>query len=212
MRKGGLLGRPVEFVYYDDQTTPANVPKIYTKLLNVDNVDLVVSGYGTNSIAPAMPVVMRKKLVFMTLFGLAANEEYNYDRYFQIMPAGPNPKVDWSRGFIQLMKQNELQTLAWSAPMRNTPRTRSAASGSTRRRPGCRSSTTSCTRRARRTSRRSSGRSRRPTPMPSSSRRIRPIPPGWCGRRASSTCRPSCSAAAWSACSTPACRPASGRC
>ena len=107
--KGGLLGRPVEFVYYDDQTTPA---KIYTKLLNVDNVNLVVSGYGTNSIAPAMPVVMRKKLVFMTLFGLAANEEYNYDRYFQIMPAGPNPKIDWSRGFIQLMKQNELQTLA----------------------------------------------------------------------------------------------------
>ena len=88
------------------------MPKIYTKLLNVDNVDLVVSGYGTNSIAPAMPIVMRKKLVFMTLFGLAANEEYNYDRYFQIMPAGPNPKVDWSRGFIQLMKQNELQTLA----------------------------------------------------------------------------------------------------
>jgi branched-chain amino acid transport system substrate-binding protein len=110
--KGGLLGRPVEFVYYDDQTTPANVPKIYTKLLNVDQVDLVVSGYGTNSIAPAMPIVMRKKLVFMTLFGLAANEQYNYDRYFQIMPAGPNPKLDWSRGFIQLMKQNELQTLA----------------------------------------------------------------------------------------------------
>jgi branched-chain amino acid transport system substrate-binding protein len=59
-----------------------------------------------------MPVVMRKKLVFMTLFGLAANERYNYDRYFQIMPAGPNPKLDWSRGFIQLMKQKELQTLA----------------------------------------------------------------------------------------------------
>ena len=58
--KGGLLGRPVEFVYYDDQTQPANVPKIYTKLLNVDNVDLVVSGYGTNLIAPAMPIVMRK--------------------------------------------------------------------------------------------------------------------------------------------------------
>ena len=34
--KGGLLGREVEFVYYDDQTQPANVPKIYTKLLNVD--------------------------------------------------------------------------------------------------------------------------------------------------------------------------------
>ena len=52
-KKGGLLGRPVELVFYDDQTNPATVPGIYTKLLDVDKVDLVVSGYGTNLIAPA---------------------------------------------------------------------------------------------------------------------------------------------------------------
>jgi hypothetical protein len=34
--KGGLLGRPVELVYYDDQSNPSNVPGIYTKLINVD--------------------------------------------------------------------------------------------------------------------------------------------------------------------------------
>ena len=95
-KKGGLLGRPVEFVYYDDATQPAKVPPIYTKLLNVDKVDLVVSSYGTNEIAPAMPIVMRKKLVFPSLFGLAVNDEFKYDRYFQIMPAGPEPKTDWS--------------------------------------------------------------------------------------------------------------------
>ena len=101
-RAGGLLGRPVEFVYYDDQTNPANVPGIYTKLLNVDRVDLVVSGYGTNVIAPAMPIVMSRKLVFMSLFGLAVNEQFHYKNYFQIMPAGPEPKLDWSRGFFKL--------------------------------------------------------------------------------------------------------------
>jgi branched-chain amino acid transport system substrate-binding protein len=104
-KKGGLLGRPVEFVYYDDATNPATVPGIYTKLLNVDKVDLVVSSYGTNEIAPAMPIVMRKKLVFPSLFGLAVNDQFNYDRYFQIMPAGPEPKIDWSRGFFQLAKE-----------------------------------------------------------------------------------------------------------
>src|SRR5215831_9286608 len=51
-KKGGLLGRPVELVYYDDQTNPATVPQIYTKLLDVDKVDIVISGYGTNLIAP----------------------------------------------------------------------------------------------------------------------------------------------------------------
>jgi branched-chain amino acid transport system substrate-binding protein len=98
--KGGILGRKVEFVYYDDQTSPATVPGIYTKLLDVDKVDLVVSGYGTNVIAPAMPIMMQRNLTFMTLFGLNVNSKFNYDRYFQIMPAGPNPAVGWSQGFF----------------------------------------------------------------------------------------------------------------
>jgi branched-chain amino acid transport system substrate-binding protein len=106
-KKGGLLGRPVQLVYYDDATQSANVPGIYTKLLEVDKVDLVVSGYGTNLIAPAMPIVMRKKLVFPSLFGLAANEKFNYDRYFQIMPAGPEPLTDWSAGFFQLAAEQK---------------------------------------------------------------------------------------------------------
>ena len=106
-RKGGLLGRPVQLVYYDDATQPANVPGIYTKLLEIDKVDLVVSGYGTNLIAPAMPIVMRKRLVFPSLFGLAANETFKYDRYFQIMPAGPDPLTDWSSGFFQLAAEQK---------------------------------------------------------------------------------------------------------
>ncbi|MDH5210969.1 MAG: amino acid ABC transporter substrate-binding protein [Betaproteobacteria bacterium] len=101
-KKGGLLGRKVEFVYYDDATQPANVPGLYTKLLEVDKVDLLVSAYGTNLIAPALPIVMRKKMVFPSLFGLAANEEFKYDRYFQIMPSGPSPLTDWSKGFFEL--------------------------------------------------------------------------------------------------------------
>jgi branched-chain amino acid transport system substrate-binding protein len=70
-------------------------------------VDLVVSSYGTNEIAPAMPIVMRKKLVFPSLFGLAVNDKFNYDRYFQIMPAGPVPKDDWSRGFFALASEQD---------------------------------------------------------------------------------------------------------
>src|SRR5260221_13834951 len=99
--KGGILGRKGEFVYYDDQTSPATVPSIYTKLLDVDKVDLVVSGYGTNVIAPAMPIMMQRNLTFMTLFGLNVNSKFNYDRYFQIMPAGPNPAVGWAQGFFE---------------------------------------------------------------------------------------------------------------
>ena len=100
--KGGLLGRPVKLVYYDDQSNPANVPGIYTKLLDVDKVDLVVSGYATNMVAPAMPVVMQHKRVFLGLLGLAANSEFNYPNYFSISPTGgPHPKQSLSKGFFE---------------------------------------------------------------------------------------------------------------
>jgi len=100
--KGGILGRKVELVYYDDQTNPSTVPSIYNKLLDIDKVDLVVSGYGTNVIAPAMPIMMQRNMVFMSLFGLNVNSKFNYDRYFQIMPAGPEPAVGWSQGFFDI--------------------------------------------------------------------------------------------------------------
>jgi len=113
-RKGGLLGRPVELIYYDDQTNPSTVPGIYTKLLDVDKVDFVVSGYGTNLIAPLMPIVMERKLTLMGILGLANNEKYKYPNYFQIQPAGPDPEANWATGFFELAaRQNpKPQTVA----------------------------------------------------------------------------------------------------
>jgi branched-chain amino acid transport system substrate-binding protein len=113
--KGGILGRPVKLVYYDDQSNPSTVPGLYTKLMDVDKVDIVVSGYATNMIAPAMPVVMQKDRTFFALFGLAVNSEFNYPRYFAIQPAGgPKPKEAFAEGFFEVaMAQNpKPQTLA----------------------------------------------------------------------------------------------------
>lgn len=103
-KKGGLLGRPVELVYYDDQTNPKNVPGIYAKLLDVDKVDFVVSGYGTNLIAPAMPVVIDRDIVFFGLFGMDCNAKWNYEKYFQILPAGPEPAVGFSHYWFEALK------------------------------------------------------------------------------------------------------------
>ena len=106
--KGGLLGRPVKLVFYDDQSNPSTVPGIYTKLLDVDKVDLVVSGYATNMIAPALPVIMQHKRTFLGLLGLAVNSEFNYPNYFSIGPTGgPHPKQSFSKGFFEVaMAQN----------------------------------------------------------------------------------------------------------
>jgi branched-chain amino acid transport system substrate-binding protein len=105
--KGGLLGRPVKLVFYDDQSNPATVPGIYTKLLDVDKVSLVVSGYATNMIAPAMPVVMQKNKVFPSLFGLDVNSEFKYNKYFAVLPTGPKTKESFTEGFFAVaMEQN----------------------------------------------------------------------------------------------------------
>src|ERR1700710_1373660 len=76
--KGGLLGRPVKLVFYDDQSNPSTVPGIYTKLRDVDKGILGVRGYATNMVAPAIPVVMQKGKVFPSLFALDANHEFKY--------------------------------------------------------------------------------------------------------------------------------------
>ncbi len=83
---GGLLGRPVELVYYDDQSTPANVPAIYTKLMSVDKVDLLLGPYATNMTAPAMPIIVQAGKTTISLLAIGVNRHFNYDRYFSMVP------------------------------------------------------------------------------------------------------------------------------
>ncbi|MGB9262157.1 MAG: ABC transporter substrate-binding protein, partial [Pseudolabrys sp.] len=103
--KGGLLGRPVKLVYYDDQSNPSTVPGIYTKLLDVDKADLVVGGYATNMVAPAMPVIMQKKKTFISLFALDVNHEFKYPKYFSVLPTGPKTKPSFTEGVFQIAQQ-----------------------------------------------------------------------------------------------------------
>jgi branched-chain amino acid transport system substrate-binding protein len=105
--KGGLLGRPVQLDYYDDQSNPASVPGIYTKLLDIDKVELVVSPYGTVLTAPAMPVVIAHNMVITSLVSLNINERFHYPRYFSVTALGPHPTLAFSHGLIDvLMRQN----------------------------------------------------------------------------------------------------------
>jgi branched-chain amino acid transport system substrate-binding protein len=111
--KGGLLGRPVKLIYYDDQTNPATVPGIYAKLLDVDKVDLIIGGYGTDLVASAMPIVIQRKKVFIGLIATAVNSTFNYPNYFSMIPTGPDP-TSYTKDFLDLaVRQNpKPQTVA----------------------------------------------------------------------------------------------------
>ena len=84
--KGGLLGRPVEIIVYDDQSNPANVPNLYTKLISVDKAELLIGPYGTNFVAPAMPTIIQNKKMLISYTAIGINDQYHYDKYFSMVP------------------------------------------------------------------------------------------------------------------------------
>lgn len=99
---GGLLGRQVELVHYDDQSMPANVPAIYTKLMSIDKVDLLLGPYATNMTAPAMPVIMQAGKTTISMLAIGVNRHFNYDRYFSMVPISSEGVAAFSRGFFEL--------------------------------------------------------------------------------------------------------------
>src|SRR5580658_4646575 len=113
-QNGNLLGRPVELVCLDDQTNPNLVAGLYQRLFDVEKVDLVIGGYGDNSVAPAMPLVMEHKKFFLGLMALAVNAKFNYPQYFVMIPTGPHPNLALTEGFFQIAGQQnpKLETVA----------------------------------------------------------------------------------------------------
>jgi branched-chain amino acid transport system substrate-binding protein len=105
--KGGLLGRPVEFVYYDDQSNPTNVPGIYTKLISVDKVDLLLGPYATNMAAAAMPVIMENHKLTVTMMAVSVNRHFNYSNYFSMLSTGPDGVRAFTKGFFDLAAEQK---------------------------------------------------------------------------------------------------------
>jgi len=101
--KGGLLGRQVQLVYYDDQSKADTVPGIYAKLIDVDKADLLM-GAATNLIVAAMPEIMQRQKLVMVLVALGSNDEFKYPRYFQTAAWGSDAKGVIGRAFFEVAK------------------------------------------------------------------------------------------------------------
>jgi branched-chain amino acid transport system substrate-binding protein len=109
-KRGGLLKRQVELTAYDDQTNPANVPGIYTKLLDVDKVDLLIAPYGTVPTAPIMPLVKERKKLLMGNFSFQVNAKVQHDMWFNNSPW--NDASSWSDGFFKAGTKAGAKTVA----------------------------------------------------------------------------------------------------
>mgnify|MGYP001174061446 CR=1 FL=1 len=112
--KGGMLGRKVELISYDDQTNPALVPGIYTKLLDIDKVDLIIAPYGTNPNAPLMPLVKQRDLLLMGNFSFDANAQIRHDKWFNNAPWGAGA-LAWGGTFLDAGRKLGGKTVAFMA-------------------------------------------------------------------------------------------------
>src|SRR5687767_11422776 len=109
-QKGGLLGRKVELISYDDQSNPATIPGIYSKLLDVDRVDLLIAPYGTVPTAPLMPMVKQRGLLLMGNFSFQVNAKVQHDMWFNNAPW--NDASSWSDGFFRAGQKAGAKTVA----------------------------------------------------------------------------------------------------
>ena len=111
--RGGLLGRKVELVVYDDQGSPATTPGIYAKLIDIDKVDLLIAPYGSVSTAPVLPLANQRKLLLMGNFSFQVNARIQHDMWFNNAPW--NDASSWSEGFFKVGQAQGARTIAFLA-------------------------------------------------------------------------------------------------
>src|SRR3954463_13832144 len=108
--KGGLLGRKVELVVYDDKSSASETPAIYSKLLDVDKVDLLFAPYATVPTAPIMPLVKQRGMILMGNFSFQVNSKIGHDMWFNNAPWGPADS--WAASFLGLGQKAGGKTVA----------------------------------------------------------------------------------------------------
>jgi branched-chain amino acid transport system substrate-binding protein len=108
--RGGLLGRKVELVVYDDKSSASETPAIYSKLLDVDKVDLLFAPYATVPTAPIMPLVKQRGMLLMGNFSFQVNSKVGHDMWFNNAPWGPADS--WASSFLDLGQKAGGKTIA----------------------------------------------------------------------------------------------------
>ena len=111
--KGGILGRKIELVVYDDQSNASLVPSIYAKLLDLDKVDLLIAPYGTNLTAPIMPMVKQRGLLLMGNYSFEVNERAQHDMWFNNSPLTDSVAI--ATGYFEIGRKLGAKTVAFLA-------------------------------------------------------------------------------------------------
>jgi branched-chain amino acid transport system substrate-binding protein len=107
--KGGLLGRKVEFVVYDDQSQPATAVKLYEKLITEDKVDAVMGPY-SSAVSEAVANVTEKYKKVMVAPLAATTSIFKKGRKYIFMVI--SPAEVYLEGLMDMAAKRGLKTVA----------------------------------------------------------------------------------------------------
>ena len=107
---GGLLGRSIEFVTYDDRSDAATSARLYERLINSDNVDLLLSSLGSAPTATASAVAERHKRVFINAGGASEKIQQRGFRYVFQTAA---PTHAYQQQIEPMARRYGFKTFAW---------------------------------------------------------------------------------------------------
>ena len=107
--QGGVLGRPIEFVIYDDKSDEKTAAHLYEKLIMEDKVDAVLGPYGTQ-ITEAVADIPDKHHKLMIAPNAATSSIWQKGRRYLIMVLAP---VDTAAaGMLDIAAHNGLRSVA----------------------------------------------------------------------------------------------------
>jgi branched-chain amino acid transport system substrate-binding protein len=104
--EGGLLGRPVEWVLFDDESVPDKAAALYERLITEEEVNLLIGPYGTGNITAAMNVAERYGYVFPHHTG-SLTYAYTYDKHFPMWYTGLHPNITTANLLFDALESSE---------------------------------------------------------------------------------------------------------
>jgi len=111
-RRGGLLGRPVKLVYYDDKSDPNTGVQLYEKLITSDKADLIIGPYSSGVTSAVSTVAEKQKKVML---GPEAADAKIYMRGYKYNFQAQTQAGRYMVGALSLAKASGYKTLAMLA-------------------------------------------------------------------------------------------------
>jgi branched-chain amino acid transport system substrate-binding protein len=108
-QRGGLLGRKVKLIVYDDGSDPDTARSLYEHLVNRDRVELVFSPYSGEITAAVLPVTERHGY---PLIASGSSEFRSWQKGYKYLFGSYTPADRYTVGFLEMITQYGLETVA----------------------------------------------------------------------------------------------------